>query len=164
MLQLGFSQSITPSYTCEAEYGNQMVAQNNYPMQVFNPILRNSFSKGDFFPAHYNGEPNWSPISSLGGPVIPSGNSPTETFCHFHTSTFPPINATWGGQSNGILFASSDDDAETGIFPPFPGFLHMSRERKTKVGWCKIRAAIMWWLSLRHAARRMAKPALYMDY
>lgn len=164
MLQLGFNQSITtPSYTCEAECSNQMVAQNNYPLQVFNPILRNSFSMGDILPAiHYNEEPNWYPNGSL-GPVIPSGNSPTETFFQFHASTCPPITATWG-QSNGILFASSDDDAETGNFSPFPGFVHMSRERKPKAGWCKIRAAIKWWLSVRLAARRMARPSLYMDY
>lgn len=170
MLQLGFSQSIAPSYSCEAECSNRMVTSVAPPIQVFNPTLRNSFSLADFISTPTNGESSWCPSGSQGS-IVTSGYLPPtspDTFYHVHTSTFPPTTTTWG-PSNGFLFASGTDDAETGIFTPLPGFLHISRARKPKAGWCKIRAAIKWWLSVRQraakrmAARRMSRP-LYMDY
>lgn len=168
LLQLGFDQSMTPTYSCEAECSNQMVTsvvQNNHPMQVFNPTLRsNSFSLADFISTHYNGEPNWYPNSSEGA-LVTSGQLPpaSDTFYQV-TSTFAPTTAPLV-PSNELLFASSGDDAENGIYGPLHSFVHIS----PKVRWCKIRAAVKWWLSVRQlaarrmAARRMTRP-LYLDY
>ncbi|KAF3454576.1 hypothetical protein FNV43_RR05024 [Rhamnella rubrinervis] len=172
MLQL-FSQSTTPAYSCEAECSNQMVtsvAQNYHPMQVFNPTLRDSFSLADLVSTYTEGEPSWCSSGSQGAIVTSGHLSPTstDTFYHFHTSTFPPTPTAWG-PSNGFLFASGTDDAETGIFTPLHSFVHISSERKPKAGWCKIRAAVKWWLSVRQlAAKRMAARRMprswYLDY
>ncbi|XP_062004601.1 calmodulin-binding protein 60 B-like isoform X2 [Rosa rugosa] len=143
-MQLGFPHaSPSTSYPYQAEGSNQFmvsVAQTSHPMQVFAPALRNSFSMEEFSTLNFNAENSWPPIVST------AHLGTTENF--LQTSTWSPMNPNWGGQGNGFC--------DTGI----PGFLHNAGTiKKPKARWCKLRAAIKWWVSVR--ARRMARP-LYL--
>ncbi|XP_024189032.1 calmodulin-binding protein 60 D isoform X2 [Rosa chinensis] len=143
-MQLGFPHaSPSTSYPYQAEGSNQFmvsVAQTSHPMQVFAPGLRNSFSMEEFSTLNFNAENSWPSIVST------AHLGTTENF--LQTSTWSPMNPNWGGQGNGFC--------DTGI----SGFLHNAGTiKKPKACWCKLRAAIKWWVSVR--ARRMARP-LYL--
>ncbi|EXC08082.1 hypothetical protein L484_000923 [Morus notabilis] len=163
VLQLGLGQSTTPSpFPGGSEGNHQLVistSQNNHPSFVFQPSHRNSFSIEDFFSTHYDGEPSWLSSSSQ-GPIVPSNHFITENLFQVQSST-SPVATTWE-QGPGFFFASNND-AEAGIFPSNPGFVHVSRDGKRKASWSKIRAAFKCWLSVKLAARRMARP-MYLGY
>ncbi|KAM5561069.1 hypothetical protein ABKV19_021934 [Rosa sericea] len=140
-MQLGFPHaSPSNSYPYQAEGSNQFMvslAQSSHPMQVFTPGLRNSFSMEEFNTLNFNAENSWPPI-------VPTAHlGTTENFFPIQTSTWSPMNPNWGGQGNGFC--------DTGIFVHNSGTM-----KKPKACWCKLRAAIKWWVSVR--ARRMARP------
>ncbi|PON89522.1 Calmodulin-binding protein [Trema orientale] len=163
VIQLGLSQPSTQSsYPCGAESSHQLVIsapQNNHPFHAFPQTHRNSFSMEDFI-THFNGEPNWSP-GSFQGQMVPSNHFATENLFQLQTPSFSPITTTWE-QGPSFLF-SANNEAEHGLFPPVPGFVHISKDRKRKASWCKLRAAFKCWLSVKLAARKMARP-LYLGY
>ncbi|XP_008245780.1 PREDICTED: calmodulin-binding protein 60 G-like [Prunus mume] len=171
-MQLGFNQAST-STSCpyQPEVSNHLVvslAQASHPMQVFTPALRSSFSMEDFNSMHYNGESSWPPLNGFQVPIVPSAHLGTENLFQVQTSTWSPTptstNVIWG-QANSFCFGSSNNGTEAGHFPHISGLVHNSGTRKPKACWCKLRAAIKWWVSVRRdvAARRMARP-LYLDY
>lgn len=157
-MQLGFNHaSPSTSYPYQVEGSNQVMVSltpTSHPMQVFTPGLRNSFSMDEFSPIHFNGENSWS-LGGLQGSIAPTAHlGTTENLFQVQTSTWSPMNTFFGGQG-GFCFASSNE-TEADI----SGFVHNSgTSKKPKACWCKLRAAIKWWVSVR--ARRMARP-LYL--
>lgn len=113
--------------------GNQLefsVAQNPNSLQVFPQTLRNSFKIRDIFPVSYPGENSWSASSSRWPLGTTSQLTPEDS--QTQTSTWSPVNT--------FIF-SSDNEGELGIISSHPSFGMLE---KSKVGWCKLRAAIMW--------------------
>ncbi|KAL5565929.1 hypothetical protein UlMin_029093 [Ulmus minor] len=158
LIELGLSQSsasASTSYPYVGEGSNQIVGslEQNYPVQAITSAHRNSISVEGFFSTQNNEESNLFSSLSQGQQLIPTTTHLTENFFNFQTPTFSPDTTTWG-QGNGSFFASNNEP-EDGILTP--AFVHIARGRKSKVGWCKIRAAIKWWLSAKPAARRMAR-------
>lgn len=164
MIQLGLSQPSTQSsYPCGAEGSHQLVLsapQNNHPFHVFPQTHRSSFSMEDFLSTHYNGESSWAPSGSQ-GPIVPSNHFTAENLIQLQTPSFSPITTTWE-QGSSFLF-TANNEAEHGLFPSISNYVHTSTDRKRKASWCKIRAAFKCWLSVKLAARKMARP-LYLDY
>ncbi|XP_050381386.1 calmodulin-binding protein 60 B-like isoform X2 [Argentina anserina] len=145
-MQLSFHHaSPSSSYPYQAEGSNQLMvslAQTSQPMQAFNPALRNSFSMlEEFNSLQFNAENSWPHV------VQTAHLGTTENLFPLQTATWSPMNPNWGGQENGFCFGST---SENGI----SGFV-----KKPKACWCKLRAAIKWWVSVR--GRRMARP-LYL--
>ncbi|KAL6146518.1 hypothetical protein ACLB2K_057196 [Fragaria x ananassa] len=150
-MHLGFHHSSpSTSYHYQSEGSNQLMvslAPTSHPMQAFTPALRNSFSMEEFSSLQFNAENSWPQIV----PTAQLGT--TENLFPVQTTTWSPMNPNWGGQGTGFYFGSS---SESGI----SGFVHNSGTvKKPKACWCKLRAAIKWWVSVR--ARRMARP-LYL--
>uniref|UniRef100_A0A5B7AMA6 Calmodulin-binding protein 60 D n=1 Tax=Davidia involucrata TaxID=16924 RepID=A0A5B7AMA6_DAVIN len=167
-LHLSFNHTtITPPYTFEVEDSSQLevpVAQSCHPMQMFTPTVRNSIIVMNSCSGPYGGGNCQSTSGSL-GPIVQAGHLPADDTSHVVTSTWLPVTTTWG-QENGLFLAPSNE-AEVGIVSSFPNFgIHLSRNGKPKAGWCKIRAAVKWGISVRRdvEAKRMAARFLYMDF
>ncbi|XP_030505899.2 calmodulin-binding protein 60 B [Cannabis sativa] len=162
MIELGLSQSSTlPSYPCEAaEVSHQLELSsapqnNNHSFQVFSQNHRNSFSMEDFLSPQYNVGSNWS-SNGLQEPVVLSSHFVTENM--FHQLQSP----TWEQGPNFISF-TPNTEAEQDLSPQIPDFFHTSKDRKRKASWCKLRAAFKCWLSVKLAARKVARP-MYLSY
>ncbi|KAJ9180318.1 hypothetical protein P3X46_008580 [Hevea brasiliensis] len=113
--------------------GNQLEcsgAQNPNPLQVFPSTLRNSFKFRDIFSVPYPGENNWSTSLSQ-WPLMTSSQPTPEDISQAQTSTWSPANT---------FYFSSDNEGELGIISSHPSFCL----EKSKAGWCKLRAAIIW--------------------
>ncbi|KDP23415.1 hypothetical protein JCGZ_23248 [Jatropha curcas] len=127
------------------ESGSQLqfsLAQNNHPGQVLSQMLRNSFKLMDpFSPPNYTGEAICSTSLSQWPLVTSNQQLIPEDISQFPTSTSSPANP--------IIFGSSNE-GEVDFFSSYPRYgVHMSRTRKPKAGWCKLRAAIKF-----HSVRR----------
>ncbi|XP_062081875.1 calmodulin-binding protein 60 B-like [Humulus lupulus] len=164
LIELGLSQSSTlSSYPCGAEVSHQLelsAPQNNQSFQMFPQTHRNSFSMEDFLTAQYNEESSWFPSGSQGSDVPSSHFTAENLFCQLQTSSFSPIT-TWE-QGPSFIF-TPNTEAKDDLSLHIPDFLGNSRDRKHKASWCKIRAAFKCWLSVKLAARKMARP-LYLSY
>ncbi|KAF5739902.1 hypothetical protein HS088_TW12G01114 [Tripterygium wilfordii] len=124
--------------------------QNSLPMQMFNPLLRNSFRNADLFRIPYNGENNW-----------PAQGELVQQSSQLSTEDIPA--SLWGPGSN--IFFPADYDAEADVLSSFPGSfdVDMTRFRTYKAQWCKIRAALIWYSVRRHVAakkRLAARPLI----
>ncbi|XWS64465.1 hypothetical protein CRYUN_Cryun05aG0006400 [Craigia yunnanensis] len=147
---LGFNQSST-SYANEVEDTNQLqvsLPQDGHAIQVFNPMLRNSFGMGEMFP--YNGEN----ILSL----LPDDHSSTEDNSQAQMPIWTAATPVWGQGSGFIL--TPDCESSLGILSSSPNFDVHSRSKGEardvcpKAGWVKLRAVIQWRSIGRGAARR----------
>ncbi|KAJ4823145.1 hypothetical protein Tsubulata_039135 [Turnera subulata] len=152
-LQLDYNNSSSStSYGYEAESSSQ-------PEVSVHQILRNSFKFLDHIPTPFNGGGNswpqngWSAGTS--GPF--NGNEISEAAT---TTIWSPGNSP-RGQGSAFIFTSSGDP-ELGFHASLPGLnVHMSRMiRKPKVGWCKLRAALV----LDSVRREVAARRYWQDF
>ncbi|KAJ9185976.1 hypothetical protein P3X46_005541 [Hevea brasiliensis] len=118
------------------------ISQNNtYPPYM----LRRSFKVRGISSLPYPGENSWSTIVSQQWPVGTS-SQPTPEDNHLQGQT-----SSWS-TPNTLIF-SSGNEGELGLFSSHPCFGVLA---KSKAGWCKLRAAILWGLVRRAiAAKRM---------
>uniref|UniRef100_A0A5B7AKZ3 Calmodulin-binding protein 60 D n=1 Tax=Davidia involucrata TaxID=16924 RepID=A0A5B7AKZ3_DAVIN len=151
-MQLNFNHMTTsPRCTFEVEDSSQLevhLAQSFLPTHIFTPTLRNSFVLRNSFSGHYSAGNCWTPSGSL-GPLVQAGHLAADDASQVETSSWLPSN-----------------EAEFGIASSFPNFgIHLSKNGKPKAGWCKIRAALKWGISVRRdvAAKRMEK-LLFLDF
>ncbi|XP_009373262.2 calmodulin-binding protein 60 B [Pyrus x bretschneideri] len=163
-IQLGFnhgSASTSCAYQAEGSSNQLMVSlAQSQPMQ----LRSNSFSMEDFNSVIYNEESSWPSLGVFQAPNLPTGHLGTENLFQVQASTWSPANPIWG-QTGGFYFTSGSE-AEAAHFP-LPAFVHNAgTRRKPKACWCKLRAAIKWWVSVRKhvSARRMARPPMYLNY
>nr|XP_028945805.1 calmodulin-binding protein 60 G-like isoform X2 [Malus domestica] len=163
-IQLGFnhgSASTSSAYQSEGSSNQLMVSlAQSQPMQ----FRSNSFSVEDFNSVIYNGESSWPPLGGFQAPILPTGHLGTENLFQVQASTWSPANPIWE-QAGGFYFTSGSE-AEAAHFP-LPAFVHNAGTRqKPKACWCKLRAAIKWWVSVRRhgIARRMARSPMYLNY
>ncbi|KAM1442660.1 hypothetical protein COP2_010507 [Malus domestica] len=163
-IQLGFnhgSASTSSAYQSEGSSNQLMVSlAQSQPMQ----FRSNSFSVEDFNSVIYNGESSWPPLGGFQAPILPTGHLGTENLFQVQASTWSPANPIWE-QAGGFYFTSGSE-AEAAHFP-HPAFVHNAGTRqKPKACWCKLRAAIKWWVSVRRhgIARRMARSPMYLNY
>ncbi|GLT47672.1 hypothetical protein SLA2020_213480 [Shorea laevis] len=145
-MQLAISHSPnSTSYTYEPEGSHQPQISLQ---QAFNPMLRNSFTMKEFFPIPYNGENGW-PQGFPPTSIIPGGDLANDDISDTPMPNWSLVNAWDLGNGFG-------NESQHNI--SFPNI-------KRRASWCKIRAAIKWWLIGRdiEAAKRMAR-AFYMDF
>lgn len=145
-MQLAFSHSPnSTAYTYESEGSHQ--PQISLP-QAFNPMMRNSFTMKEFFPIPYNGENGWSQ-GFLPTSIVPGSHLTNDDISDTQMPNWSLVNTAWD-LGNGF-----GNESQHNI--PFPNI-------KTRASWCKIRAAIKWWLIGRDIeAAKMAR-AFYIDY
>lgn len=143
--------SESASYPCAIEDGylleDDSTSQTNQPIQGFTPP---SLLMGDPSAELSNEVYNWYQTNSI--PTYLQ-NSGFEELCHLQTSPFCPLASNWG-LGDGFL-TTSTTPAHAGISSQLPDYcVDTSGSRKSKVGWCKIRAAVMWKIVRRIAAAR----------
>ncbi|KNA18488.1 hypothetical protein SOVF_070300 [Spinacia oleracea] len=153
--KLDINLSDSASYPCTIEDGylleGDSASQTNQPIQGFTP--------GSLLMCDYSAEPsdkayNWfhnSPISTF------AQNCQFGELSHIQTTPFYPVTTNWGQGDN--FLAASTPDVHLGIFSQVPDIrVDISGTGKSRAGWCKIRAAVMWKIVRRTvAARRKAQ-------
>ncbi|KAJ0078581.1 hypothetical protein Patl1_22289 [Pistacia atlantica] len=158
MLQDLDHASISTSNTYQAVDCNQFqlsLPQNSHhPVQMFSPMLRNSFKMAEFFPSE---DISW-PLGGSQGQIVPNCNLGAESISPVPLSTWSLINPAW--ESSNSFFLTPSNESELGSASSFPNFgVHMSRTGNPRAAWCKIKAAVKWGSVRRHvAAKRMARP------
>ncbi|EEF49939.1 conserved hypothetical protein [Ricinus communis] len=131
---------------------------------LFQSPLRNSFKLGDLF-LPCTGESTWQ--TSVSQWHIPTNQLTPEEILQPQTSNWSAGNSPGCSWGQGDTFIFSSGNEELGFISAHPRFsVHMSRIRKPKAGWCKLRAAIMKWGSVRRdiAAKRMWQSFCHVDY
>jgi hypothetical protein len=106
---------------------------NDHALHLLPPISKSSFRMSEFF--------SCIPIDGENA-IVPADDS--------HELFMPSWSPNWGHETN-FCFGSSSEP----ILTSFPSFgLHRTRTRKSRVGWCKIKAAIKLRLVKRELAAR----------
>ncbi|KAJ7977883.1 Calmodulin binding protein-like [Quillaja saponaria] len=144
------------------------VADNGGPMPVASTQMpQNNYPNGDFLSGFYN-DTNYLSPSGLQMPVMPGAGDYLPQNDKFTVQTpncFPAAAATCEGGND--FYMPSVDGTEFDMLSAFPSYSihHISRTGNPKAGWCKIRAAIKWSISVRRdvAAKKWAK-LLYYNY
>jgi hypothetical protein len=139
--------STSQSYDCETEENGQVetpTTNNGRALHLLPPMSTSSFRMNELFSCNpIDGENAWS-SSAARGAIVPADDSHD----FFMPSWSPATN--WGHETN-FSFGSSIEP----ILTSFPSFgLHRTRTRKSRVGWCKIKAAIKLRLVKRELAAR----------
>ncbi|CAO2836620.1 unnamed protein product [Amaranthus hypochondriacus] len=150
-LDINLSDSVTYPGTIEDGYRfeDDTASQTNQSIQDFHP----AFMMGDASAGPSNGVYNWyqnSPIATF------SQYSQFEELSHLQTTPIYPF-VTNGGQEDDFLITATP--THIGFSSRFPdSSVDISGTGKSRAGWCKIRAAVMWKIVRRNAAaRRKAK-------
>lgn len=130
-------------------FEDDTASQTNQSIQDFHP----AFMMGDASAGPSNGVYNWyqnSPIATF------SQYSQFEELSHLQTTPIYPF-VTNGGQEDDFLITATP--THIGFSSRFPdSSVDISGTGKSRAGWCKIRAAVMWKIVRRNAAaRRKAK-------
>ncbi|GAB4835760.1 hypothetical protein Ancab_000669 [Ancistrocladus abbreviatus] len=107
-----------------------------------------------------NGGYGWNPSSSM---AAAASNCP-----FFGEETYPPtwhppaLQGDWMQATTALFPASSSSNTCIGFLSPLPhNGANISRIRKPKAGWCKIRAFVKLKIIRRHAARKKAKSSFH---
>ncbi|XP_010674128.1 calmodulin-binding protein 60 B isoform X2 [Beta vulgaris subsp. vulgaris] len=153
--QMDINLSDSSSYPCTVEDGylleDDSASQTNQPIQGF---TQSSFLTGDYSAEPSDGAYNWyrnNPMATF------AQNNQFGELSDLQTSPFCSLANNWG-QGDGFL-TTSTPAAHVGFLFQQPDLsFDIPGTVKSKAGWCKIRAAVMWKIIRRKAAaRRKAK-------
>ncbi|XP_043709422.1 calmodulin-binding protein 60 D-like isoform X2 [Telopea speciosissima] len=146
----------------QGELEEAAVTQGCHSVQVCTPVQRNSFNMKDSFIGPYVKDGNeWG----QGGPFVPavsSGHLAGDDVSQVQWQGLFPVDTSWR-QGSG-LFVGSSDEANAGLLSSLPDLsVHIPRSCRPNMGWCKLRAAIKWGISVRRdvAARRARLQQFY---
>ncbi|KAJ8771820.1 hypothetical protein K2173_026997 [Erythroxylum novogranatense] len=155
-MQLDFNtQPSTKKYSFEIGSGSQFqIPLHSSPMQMFPPMLKNSFKLGDVFSLPYPADNSFSP-NDLQWPFLISGQMTDEDICRVQAFTSVGFSSTWGQGSTSAFLPTHGTDDETDFFSTFRSqSVDMSRIRKPKTRWCQLRAVMRWGSVRRNVAHR----------
>ncbi|XP_021742646.1 calmodulin-binding protein 60 A-like [Chenopodium quinoa] len=153
--KLDINLSDSASYPCTIEDGYtfevESASQPNQPIQGFTP---GTFLMGDYASELSDKTYNWhqnSPMTTF------AQNCQFGEFSHIQTSPFYPLATNWSQGDN--VLATLSPATHFDILSQLPDLSGaISGSGKSRAGWCKIRAAVMWKIVRRNAAaRRKAK-------
>jgi hypothetical protein len=145
--------STSQSYDCETEENGQVetpTTNNDRALHLLSQMSRSSFRMNELFSCNsIDGENAWSSGAARGAIV------PADGIHEFFMPIWSPAIPNWGHETN-FYFGSSSEP----ILSSFPSFgLNRTRTTKSRVGWCKIKAAI----KLRSVKRDLAARSRCQD-